>query len=319
MVAMPLFAQEPAPNAASEAAPAELVAQDPQSTLAEQQAQLAALQTQQFEALTATDQKQDVVLSGLSEQINTQRTLLQDSKTAIQEQTLLYEQSNARLAELGKQVKEVLLANSQLNETIIAFNKNLATTDEEAAQKGAKLEAFVKEFGRLSQEATALAQGLDTLTANLEEQATSIEAIKQVNASQTTSLVETRNAIEQSGMNITMLLSELMEIKSLANAQIKLRDEQASRLALELAQTKLELTDYKKMQELGTKQLVTNIAAGMVLLFLCLVVLGFISKMNAKRLKTGILSAVHAKLNQATPVVKPAETASAKPKKRAQR
>ncbi|MFI3243111.1 MAG: hypothetical protein R3Y56_02520 [Akkermansia sp.] len=269
LLSLPLLAQEPAP------APA------PQADTA--------AQAKQLDEIKIVDQKQNMVLEGLSEQINSQRLLLQESNNSIQEQTVLYEQCLKRMTSLSEELKAALLANAQLNEKMGNFDQSLTQSDQEANRKSEKLDAFILEFGRQTQRI----QAQDKNTAALQALVNSNWEAGKLELSQI------KATLEQLEMNLNIQLAELQELKFAQAAQASTSKEQNTRLALELAQSKLELADYKKSQELQQDKLIANMAAGMILLFFCIVTIAFIQFINNKRLKSGVLTGVSAKLQEA--------------------
>ncbi len=281
LLSLPLLAQEPAPAPTPAPAP---------------QADFAA-HTKQLNELNELDKKQNLVLEGLSEQINSQRTLLQDSSGAIQEQTVLYQQCQQRLESISKDLKDALLSNAQIKEAMSNFDKSLSLSDGESARKSEKLDAFILEFGRQTQKLESEVK----LVAELQTQLTTLKstttALQEDTQAQLTQLKSTLAGAE---MNVAMLLADLQETKKSVATEAALREEQTSRLALELAQSKLEMADYKKIQEMEQDKLIASMAAGMILLFLCLVTLVFIIFTNSKRLKSAVLAGVAAKLQEAS-------------------
>ncbi len=291
LLSLPLLAQEPV------AAPEPTPAPAPQIDLA--------AQTKQMDELQATNQKQNLVLEGLSEQINSQRTLLQDSQSAIQEQNVLYAQCQQDMKKLAKELNAALIANAQLKEMMGNFDKSLSLSDGEAARKSEKLDAFILEFNRQAQKLQAQEKWLNTLHASINsyQEASKLE------------LDQARSALEKSAADITMLTADLQEIKFNMTAQAKLAEDQVARLALELAQTKLEMADYKKLQAMEQEKLIASMAAGMILLFLCLVTIVFIQFTNNKRLKNNILLGVSAKLKAASDEIRQMTKQPSKPNK----
>ncbi len=289
VAALPLFAQEPVAQPVAEIVAVEIPAP--------------AVSLEQFEALKADDQKQNMILSGLSEQINSQRLLLEDSKIAIQEQGVLYERNSKHLADLTKRLEDALLTNSQLKESILAYSKNLAISEEEAAQKSVRIEALVQKLSLMEQTAAVQSKAVDELLSDLKKAKDELGA----------ELATMKNRVDEADLTSALILSELKELRDVVTAQVKLSDERAARLALEVAQVKVDLADYQGKQAVESAKLVNNMAAGMVLLFLCVVVISFIFRMHVRKLKNGVLAGVNAKLAETSQEIRQLVNQSAKP------
>lgn len=295
----PVSAQEaitPSPEAAP-AATTEIQAQEVQPiALVSQEALDAALQI-----LKQGMDQQNMKLLGLTQEIESQNALVKDGNGRVQEQTVLYEESSKRLDELNTQIKEAQETVLKLDQHVASLSQAKIISDADAAQRATKIDSLMKEVSLLQLAKTELSELVAALQARDEQLLAEIAASKA--------------SIEQFNINSQLFTAEIALLKKQVEQHEQIRKEQNTRLAMELAQLKLDLPAQKAAQDDAMSSLVSNMASGMVLIFLCLVVISAIFRKHLRNIKASLLDELNKKLS-AAPAAIVAAAAPSKPQSR---